>query len=486
MSRSHHQRGKEILSLLARKGHTSAELARSLNCSDRQIRRDIEHLPVHQERHGRSIIYTTTCPGQEAGNRESRTSSENTSDSNSGQLGNQKQEIPCNINQNQKLPCNWTTNGYPEQKNAPCRENPPYKFGFLEVDAVQYVIVDEKFRDSILEKAIEENWPSKKSHGLVRIRLPHLTFQVGSKTITIYSDAPDKIANIERWIRETFSKYYGDAIEGLVRKITHPTDLAKAELTINVTDKTAIATILNILGPFPEKNYHYIQSPNHLIPGFKAYLKEGTLRCEFDGGGPVKPFNSIYLQDEFFSILPSVVTGSQRVEQFFKDYYNIPQAVDTDPSNIACEISNMVTTEVKRQLAEMDIQPKRAESRRDSLNEDSAFIKVLQDISLLDSFSIEEIQLIFHKHLNLPAPATDTFLAGFHCWHKKKFRAVVLVEEIIKVLTYQGKMMTAKEIYDMRALLITTGLFRRDPEIEICFSAVGTTIAKKLATKYSD
>jgi hypothetical protein len=427
-----------------------------------------------------------------------RTSSGRISDINFGHNHIPEHEIGDNTTPNQELTWDKTSieRGRPEITQN-CADS-SYKFGFLEVDAIQYVVVDEKFRDCILEKATEENWSTKKRHGLVRIRLPHITFQVGSRTITIYSDAPDKLAYIECWIRETFGKYYDGAIEGVVQKITHTNDIAKAELTINVTDKAAIATILNILGPFPEQNYHYIRSPNSLTPGFKAYFRGEILRCEFDGGGPVKPFNAIQLQDEFFSILPSIVSGPQEFVKFFKEYYNLPNPANDDPLSLTAIqlaqansieqitpiIKELISTEIKEQLSVVVEAMKKADEKGNPHLEESAFINVFYDISVLEIFEMEKIQFIFKKHLNLPVAATDTFIAAFHCWHKKKYRSSVLVEEILAVLACQEKNLTAQQIYNMRTQLITAGLFKQHETIEICFSSFGMDVAKKLAAKY--
>jgi hypothetical protein len=521
--------GDDIVTLLQKSPMTQGEIAAATGYSKRHLRRILPRLEgIVARKDGRRLVYsaasaasssddatttiTTNLPerGHPAGNADILPESGQMSAINSGHRGHGG-HFPKGIKKqgtrNEERPPNQTRqdpNGaHPAPQCTLCQSEGdantykcrscPLSFGGPERDTIQYVIVDQVFRDLIERKAKEERWKTDTKRGTVWVRLKHLTLQLGYDSVTFYSDEPEDLDWVATWVKKNFAGTYPD-ITSLAARVRRPEELTKTELTVVVTDRPTIDAMMDHISLRMQKTgVYYLSSPNPNIPGFKAYMHDGTLRCEFDGGGPVKPIAALAMRQRLFSILPMIAGSPGLFVEFLTDYYSPavhPIIIDTGVDGILKQFTSFAETLTDKFTTAMHeftrARTVQAQLPVISPEEEAKIAEINAAIEAFQGFEIDEVLKAFRRTLKLDERATSVYLAAWSAWASRQFKGRVLKEDIASVLLRAGKPLEVAEIAVAIDRLITVGLMQQDPRLEVKFSPGGVALARKLMAKQEE
>jgi len=354
----------------------------------------------------------------------------------------------------------------------------PLSYAELERDTVQFVIVDQEFRDRLVEIATVKQWRRKTDRGLTWIYQKHLTLQVGGDVVVFYSDEPEDLGHIVEWARTAFSGIYQD-INSLLARIKRPHELTRDELTVIVTDPGTIEEMMFHLRMKMEKTgTYYLPSPNPVTPGFKAYKFQGTLRCEFDCRDDKRRVSALTMRRRLLEILPDIKGAPGLFSEYLTDYYNPnahPTVIDTGVDNILEWATSFAERIIDRCMEKKTTPPPSPEEQK---------LRELRDaIEALETGELGDIIRTFRDLLNVEEGPTRVYLAAWAIWKGRHCKGRVNKAEIASLLVRQNDPLTIPEIADALPVLRTAGLLQEDPSIEICFSAAGREIAEILMAK---
>ena len=371
----------------------------------------------------------------------------------------------------------------------------PLSYAELERDTIQFVVVDQEFRDRLVEQATLRHWRRKNSHGQTMI-YPYrdLTMAVGKDVVTFYSADPKDLSHIENWIRLNFAGIYSD-IHSLTARIRRPAELTRDELTVIVTDPETIREMeyyLHIKAGGSE--IYTLKSPNHVWPGFKAYRFGATLRCEFDCRSLVQKINGISIRTRLLEILPGIVEAPGIFAEFLTDYYNPyehPIIIDTGIGPIIQQFTNLAESMTDKFTAAMHefmearpVQTTLPEPEPAAVPAENPLNDLLAEIGKLEGFEIEAICKAVAYTLKLERQAVMVYLAAWSAWAGRNFKGRVLKEDISKLLLNDAKEPTPlSDIADAIEKLQAAGLMQRDAGYDVKFSPAGIMLAKKLTAK---
>jgi len=381
----------------------------------------------------------------------------------------------------------------------------PLSIATLERDTIQFVLVDMQFRDQLMRWADTRKWPRKVGRGITWLYPgDHLTLQVGVDTTTFYSDEPGDLRWIETWVRRYFDGLYPD-IDGLLARIRSPERLTRDELTVVVTHQPTIDAVMASIGMHmgPNKTF-YLKAPNSNTPGFKAYQHAGTLRMEFDCRNQFQAISALDMRQRLLTILPEVRRAEGLFWEYLTDYYNPyehPIVVDTGVDSIVQQISAMASSmtetfaaalaEALRDLPQRQPLPAPAEEPLPTEEEEeqitgtiSAMRAMMQALTEMDIFELDEILRTFRTTMKLEERAVRVYLAAFAAWAQKNFRGSVIIEDLARPLDNAGTPLSATEIADAIESLKHAGLLQDHPTLEICFSPMGSRLGRKLVAKW--
>jgi len=380
----------------------------------------------------------------------------------------------------------------------------------MERDTIQFVLVDQVFRDQVLRWVATRKWPHKEARGLTWIYPgDHLTLQVGADSVVFYSDEPGNLDWIEAWVRRYFEASYPD-INSLLARIRSPERLTRDELTVVVTHQPTIDAVMASLGMHMAQNKtFYLKSPNTHTPGFKAYFSAGTLRCEFDCRNQFQAISALAMRQRLLTILPGVVKAEGLFWEFLTDYYNPyehPIVIDTGVESIVQQFSALAQSLTKTfadALTEaiQDLRPAASPPAPaapaptlDDLpteEEETAIVEtigimrsMLEALTAMDSYELEEILRTFREIMKLADHTTLVYLAAFAAWARKNFRGSVIIEDLIPTLEGARTPLSAAEIADAIDDLKKAGLLKDHQDLEICFTSFGSRLGRKLVAKW--
>ena len=394
----------------------------------------------------------------------------------------------------------------PDCSDRTCRSC-PLSIATMERDTIQFVLVDQVFRDLVLRWTAARKWPHKEARGITWVYPgDHLTLQVGADSVVFYSDEPGNLEWIEAWVRRYFEALYPD-IDSLLARIRSPERLTRDELTVVVTHQPTIDAVMASIGMHmgPNKTF-YLKAPNTHTPGFKAYLSAGTLRCEFDCRNQFQAISALAMRQRLLTILPEVRKAEGLFWEFLTDYYNPyehPIVIDTGVESIVQQVSALAQNLSKTfadALAEAlrDLRPPAQASPKALEDGDlpteeeeealtgalGALQAMMEALTAMDSYELEEILRTFRNTMKLEDRVTLVYLAAFAAWARKNFRGSVIIEDLIPTLEGVGTPLSAAQIADAIEDLKKAGLLKDHPTLEICFSPFGSRLGRKLVAKW--
>jgi hypothetical protein len=350
------------------------------------------------------------------------------------------------------------------------------------------VIVDQEFRDRLVEQATLKHWRRKNERGLTWIYPSRdITLQAGGDVVVFYSAEPEDLDPIARWVKDNFTLTYSD-IGSLIRRIRRPAELKRDELTIIVTDQETIREMEFSLHMKMEKTGTFLlRSPNPVTPGFKAYREGQTLRCEFDCRDDIRKISGLRMRRRLLEILPRVRDAPGLFDEFLTDYYNPyehPIIIDTGVDSIIQQFKGLAENLTDKFLAAMHEFTQARPVQATLPDETPApLASVTKEVEALDGFDIEAIVKAFAATMKLERKAALVYLAAFSVWHSRHYAGRVLKEDIASTLQKTGDPLSVAEIADAIDRLIAAGLMKQDPRLEVCFSEQGWTLGKKLVAK---
>jgi len=400
----------------------------------------------------------------------------------------------------------------PDCTDRTCRSC-PLSIATMERDTIQFVLVDQTFRDQVLRWVATRKWPHKEARGITWVYPgDHLTLQVGADSVVFYSDEPGNLEWIEAWVRRYFEASYPD-IDSLLARIRSPERLTRDELTVVVTHQPTIDAVMGSIGMHmgPNKTF-YLAAPNSNTPGFKAYLSAGTLRCEFDCRNQFQAISALGMRQRLLTILPEVCKAEGLFWEFLTDYYNPyehPIVIDTGVESIVQQVSALAQNLSKTfadALAEAlrDLRPAAPPQAPattapplddaeicPSEEEETAIVEtigimrsMMESLTAMDSYELEEILRTFKTTMKLEERVTLVYLAAFAAWVGKNFRGSVIIEDLIPALEGVGMPLSAAEIADAIDDLKTAGLLKDHQDLEICFTPFGSRLGRKIVAKW--
>ncbi len=362
----------------------------------------------------------------------------------------------------------------------------PRSLADLEHDTIQFVIVDQEFRDRLVEEATLKQWRRKTDRGLTWIYRKHLTLQVGGDVVVFYSDEPGDLSGIVAWVRQNFAGIYRD-IDSLASRVKHPHELTRDELTVIIRDPpTMEAMRISLSMRMDKTGTFYLKSPNQNVPGFKAYYRDNTLRCEFDCRDDARKITALTMRRRLLQIIPVMAEAPGVFDEFLTDYYNPyehPILIDTG-GDVFLKTLERITeqfTGILREFAAAARPPPVpipvAETAPDPL---AAIAGEMKDI---DGFDIEKICWTIRKVLKLNERAVKVYLAAWSVWQGRGFHGRVLKEDVASLLLRANEPLSAADIADAIERLKEVNLMMEDERLEIRFSPMGSALARKLMAK---
>jgi len=324
----------------------------------------------------------------------------------------------------------------------------------------------------------------------IYLYLPHLTLQLGADSVTFYSDEPEELDWIAAWVRTHFADCHPD-IDALVARIRRPEHLARDELTVVIEDAGIIDAIVGTIGMQMKKNVMYLKAPNTTTPGFKTYLHEGTLRCEFDARNQVQAISALAMRQRLLTILPSVRNHPWLFWEFLTDYYNPymhPIIIDTGMNEVLAQVQAMGETMARaflegvRELAAGDRRPAPAGT-------DAAVEKVNQLIDAIPAADVWDLDAVvdqFTGTFGCDRTATLVLLAAWGTWAHRRFRGQVLKEDVLARLSRSDVAVDVGSGAFDRALVTLTEIDLLEPDayLDVRFSKAGIRLGKKLLARW--
>ena len=346
----------------------------------------------------------------------------------------------------------------PEEERV-CRTC-PLTFASFERDAIQYVIIDSEFANLLMEHAEQKHWERRECDRSAYIYLPHLTFQVGGDTVTIYSDEPGDLEWIAGFVEEEFAADHPD-IPALLNHIRRPENLSRDELTVVVNDTNIIGAFMETLEVHMSNGVFYIRSPNRSTPSFKVYLSGDTLRLEFDARNRFQAVSALSMRHELMDMLTDIGNSPGLFYEFLKSYYN--PAVQ--PIIIELGLDRFL-----RDALEGFTEKKPAP---DPVHESVSQVAA----RLEDGMAGEEISALIAEEFGLSGEVADVYLAAWSVWVRRRFKGQVLIEDVEGLLEQVGVQVDVPVALQS---LIEAGLMKDDPGLEICFSREGVRLGRKI------
>jgi len=372
----------------------------------------------------------------------------------------------------------------------PCedRETPlcPLSYAEFERDRIQFVLLDRKFRDLLLQRATADNWETRHVRGLVWI-YPRgdLSLQVGRDTVTFYSNEPGDLSGIAGWIRREFSGEYED-IESLAARIKNPADLSGEELTVVIKHPDTVAAIRSHVQLMADHGVYMLPCPNENTPGLKIYEPKagGTMRVEFIIHNHAQGIAGLNMRAALMNNMPRIHQSHGLFWEFIQKYYSHmhhPLMIDTGGHDFLQALDKIVTqtTAMVEKIADRIPVP----TRQATLEEDR-FKEIEKAIEQFKAgIELEDIVREFRQTLKLEEQATRVFLAAWSVWMKRNFRGRVLKEDVASLLLRANEPLSVTEIAEAIVKLKAVKLLENDPRLEIRFSAGGAALARKLTAK---
>jgi len=359
----------------------------------------------------------------------------------------------------------------------------PLSYAELERDTIQFVIVDQEFRDRLVEEATLKQWRRKTDRGLTWIYQKNITLQVGGDVVVFYSDEPEDLGAITGWVRTHFAGIYGD-VGSLVARIKRPHELTREELTVIITDPPTMEEMRTALHQKADKTgTFYLKSPNPNIPGFKAYFYKNTLRCEFDCRDEARKISALYMRRRLLQILPAVAGAPGIFDEWLTDYYNPyehPIVIDTGIDSMMQRFTDLAETLTDKFTAALH---QFVQARPVQATLPAGPDPLTAEIEGLDGFDIEGIVKAFATTLKLERAAVKVYLAAWSAWAGRNFKGRVLKEDIASVLTRANEPQTLAEIADAIGKLQAAGLLQQEARYDVKFSPQGIMLARKLTAK---
>nr|WP_321349744.1 hypothetical protein [uncultured Methanoregula sp.] len=356
----------------------------------------------------------------------------------------------------------------------------PLSYVELEHDAIQFVVVDQEFRDRLVEEATLKQWRRKTDRGLTWIYRKNITLQVGGDVVVFYSDEPGDMSGISAWVRGNFTGIYTD-IDSLVSRIKHPHELSRDELTIVIRDPATMEAVRPSLRMKMDKTgTFFLKSPNSNTPGFKAYYRDNTLRCEFDCRDEARKISGLWMRRRLLQIIPSIANAPGIFDEFLTDYYNPyehPILIDTGGHEFLAALENLTSQFTGLMRDAMA-------GRQPAPVQETPIAAATREVEKIEEFDIEQILLAFRRTLKLNEEAVRTYLIAYGIWQQRGCGARVLKEDVLARSRAQNEPLSLKQIADAIEDLKGANLMMNDERLEIKFSPEGIAIARKLLAKW--
>lgn len=360
----------------------------------------------------------------------------------------------------------------------------PLSYAELERDTIQFVIVDQEFRDRLVEEATLKQWRRKTDRGLTWIYQKHLTLQVGGDVVVFYSDEPEDLGHIVNWVREHFSGIYQD-VGSLVARIRRPHEITRDELTVIVTDPDTQEAMRPTLERRMDKTKtFYLRSPNPNIPGLKGYYFQNTLRIEFDCRDDVRRISALYMRRRLMEIIPDIAKAPGLFDEYLTDYYNPyehPIIIDTGVDAMMQRMTDLAETLTDKFTAALH-DFTQARTVQAQLPEVDA---ITGDLDRGDDQSIDAMVKAIATHLKVERKAAMVYMTAFSLWSRDgKQRHRVNREDIGVELSKQDESLSLPDIATAIVQLQKAGLMENHHGYDVWFTSAGATLGNKLIARW--
>lgn len=360
----------------------------------------------------------------------------------------------------------------------------PLSYAELERDTIQFVIVDQEFRDRLIEEATLKQWRRKTDRGLTWIYQKHLTLQVGGDVVVFYSDEPEDLGHIVSWVRDHFSGTYTD-IGSLVARIRRPHELTRDELTVIVTDPDTQEAMRPTLERRMDKTKtFYLRSPNPNIPGLKGYYFQNTLRIEFDCRDDVRRISALYMRRRLLQIIPDIANAPGLFDEFLTDYYNPyehPIIIDTGVEAMMQKMTDLAESLTDKFTAALH-EFTQVRTIQAQLPEASA---VTDELDRNEENDIEAMVRAIARTYRLEQNAAMVYLTAFSLWSRDgRARHRVLKEDILAELAKRNDPLLLPDIAAAIVQLQKAGLMESRHGYDVWFTSAGSTLGNKLIVRW--
>jgi hypothetical protein len=347
-------------------------------------------------------------------------------------------------------------------------------------------MVDQEFRDRLVEEAMLKSWRRKTDRGLTWIYQKNLTLQVGGDVVVFYSDEPGDLGPIVSWVRQHFSGIYED-IDSLIRRIRRPHELTRDELTVIVTDPATIEEMKFSLHMKMEgTGTFYLKSPNPVTPGFKAYEYKGTLRCEFDCRDDKRRISALTMRRRLLEILPQIVDAPGLFAEYLTDFYNPyghPILIDTGVNATLKLFSEFAEGLFDKMMDKMQGMMAPVPAVLPAGTPEDPIGSATDEVRRSDDYDIESIIMSVARHLKIERKAALVFLSAWFIWSGRQFQGRPVKEEIAANLRSQNEPLSMDEIADAIDQLQVAGLLEKDPRYDVKFTPAAARLGKGIRAK---
>lgn len=380
-------------------------------------------------------------------------------------------------------------------------ETCPYTIAALEHDKCQFTVYDLIFRNLVLLLARAQGWEVKENKRDIWIKLDKMNLQLGLDSVTIYTNEPEDLSWIGKWVEDNFSAIYHD-IPGLVRRVTHPLVIGQDESTIIIFDEKTKEAIDQVIDPHKKPDgVLYLKSPNAITPGLKIYCRKdtGLMRCELVSNNKTQVSSAVRMRHDLLTLLTKIGAQPGLFWDFISTYYSsvIHQEEFSNFFNAISEVKSLVEQTNDRLNAKLDEVIDRfthhhLENERTVKREKDPDDAVLVDIDGFlqgipeEDFTFDGVCRHLTEHFNLPDGAARFFMTAYGLWASTLFRGMILIDsvrsEIIRRFG-EGAVQSESIPYYLQRLR-AKGLLAEKPGYDIWFSRAGTLLCKKLNAQY--
>lgn len=350
----------------------------------------------------------------------------------------------------------------------------------LEMDIIRFGVINQEFRDYLLEKAREMRWKlhqTKRDIWLEPLLPPRpLKLQLGTNSVIFYCSDPGFDAE---WLADYIGQCCNEFcnIKSIISEIRRP-NIHYCELALMIFDQYIISLVDIVLNRYYGKDRVLLfPSPNPITPGFKVYHPNNAIRMEFLANQSQKSSLTQIMQS-LTEVICDPAGIRTKFPLFIDSYYPLQSNAGTKIYELIRSVTRRKNHQIKNQNFLLHPELEALSKKKDKFFDEYNLLVQSHILGELDHFNASK--KVFAKAFECSEDEASVFLATVAIFFSKRSKPVSIIE-ISNYLTSKLEIsMNRYEIKKCRDNLIYLGLLTYQPPFDFYFSRIGQLIFQEM------